>query len=61
MLEALKKSIRKHYSCEDDWYSCPKSEYGCANDLAVDDCNCGADEWNNYVDKIIEAAEKEGL
>lgn len=59
MLEALKKSRRKHYYCEDSWYSCPKSGEGCSNDEAGDNCNCGTDEWNNYVDKIIEAAEKE--
>ena len=37
-----------HATCEDNWYSCPKSGQ-CANDLAGDDCDCGADEHNERV------------
>lgn len=25
----LRDSKRKHYECEDSWYSCPKAEGGC--------------------------------
>ena len=53
LLEALKKSKRSHYYCEDCWYSCPKSEDGCCDDRQGDECNCGADRWNNYIDELI--------
>lgn len=33
-----------HRQCEDSWYSCPKSEEGCANEFEGEECNCGADE-----------------
>jgi len=55
---------RKHYTCEDSWYSCPQSESGSANDNAGAECNCGADEHNAKVDAICAAlslSEPEGL
>ena len=45
----VKAFTRKHYSCEDFWYSCPKAPEGCANEGAGSDCNCGADIWNEEV------------
>ena len=51
--EALDKSRRTHYICEDPWYSCPKSEKGCINEGQGDECNCGADKWNAYVDSVL--------
>ena len=54
-LEALKASRRSHHYCEDTWYSCPKHEDGCANELDGDECNCGADEENEKIDKAITA------
>jgi len=41
-----------HYECEDSWYSCPKSEGGCANDLNGDECNCGV---KRKIEKIAQA------
>ena len=35
---------KAHHECEDGWYSCPKSEYGCLDEGAGKECNCGADE-----------------
>ena len=55
---------RKHYTCEDSWYSCPQSECGSANDNAGAECDCGADEHNAKVDAICAALslpEPEGL
>lgn len=49
-LSAYAKS--NHYQCEDLWYSCPKSEKGCANEVVGQDCNCGADEINAQVATI---------
>ena len=50
----LERSRIPHNYCEDSWYSCPKAEDGCANDyLAADECNCGADEYNNDLDEIL--------
>jgi hypothetical protein len=46
---------RKHYTCEDPWYSCPQSECGSANDNAGAECDCGADEHNAKVDAICAA------
>lgn len=50
-LESLK---RKHYINYDDcWYSCPASGECCNDDL--DECNCGADDFNKKInDKISE-------
>jgi len=48
-------ALQTHYSCEDSWYSCPKSENGCYNDAYPDDeCNCGADEHNKKVNELYE-------
>ena len=46
---------RKHYYCEDGWYSCPKAEDGCYDEWAGTDCNCGADEFNAEIDSAINA------
>jgi hypothetical protein len=43
---------REHYTCEDSWYNCPRSEDGSANDNAGEECDCGADEHNAKVDAI---------
>jgi hypothetical protein len=53
VLEVLNNNRRKHYSCEDSWYSCPKDKDGCANDQAGDDCTCGADKANLEIDAAI--------
>lgn len=45
---------RRHYCCEDSWYSCPKEADGCANDTMGDECNCGADEHNAKVDALMQ-------
>lgn len=49
----LEKLRRRHFICDDPWYSCPQSEDGCANDMAGDECNCGADAYNAILDGII--------
>ena len=54
-LEVLEANRRSHLYCEDPWYSCPKHEDGCANDLEGDECNCGADEANQKIDQAITA------
>lgn len=55
-LKAL--GLRHHYSCEDGWYSCPKSEDGCANDAEGDDCNCGVDNHNELVLALLGDGDK---
>ena len=57
-LEAMKNNKPTHLYCEDIWYSCPKHEDGCANELEGDECNCGADEINAEFDKAITALEE---
>lgn len=47
----LLESKRKHYVCEDCWYSCPESGECC--DEREKECNCGAAEWNAKVDAAI--------
>ena len=59
-LNTLESNKKKHDSCEDTWYSCPKHEDGCANDSEGDECNCGADNVNAQFDKAITAI-KEAL
>jgi len=54
--EALRGLKRSHYNCDDGWYSCPKSEEGCANfDMPKDQCTCGADVHNAEVDRVTVA------
>lgn len=50
-LEALR---RTHVTCEDCWYSCPKSGE-CCNEYEGSECNCGADEANERIDAILAA------
>jgi len=59
LIEALEKSKRYHDYCEDSWYSCPLHPEGCSNDSLVKQCNCGADEWNNFIMPLIERAKEE--
>ena len=54
-VEFLQSMKRKHYYCEDGWYSCPKAVDGCYNEWAGTDCNCGADEFNAEIDSVINA------
>jgi hypothetical protein len=49
----LEKSRKKHRYCEDSWYSCPKSENGCSNDEEGNECNCGAEQYNEELDIIL--------
>lgn len=50
----LEKLRIAHYSCEDNWYSCPKSEDGCCNDMwPKDECNCGADKHNAILETAL--------
>lgn len=44
---------RRHRYCEDSWYSCPKSEDGCANpEWDDDECVCGADNENAKTESL---------
>ena len=54
----LEGILRSHYTCEDNYYSCPKSEFGCSDDRQVD-CNCGAEEHNKRIRAALAALEKE--
>lgn len=53
LVGGLNRLRRKHYECEDCWYSCPKSEEGCCNDNMGDDCTCGADTHNALIDALL--------
>lgn len=44
---------REHYSCEDSWYSCPKSEDGSSDESAGSECNCSADAHNEKVSNAL--------
>ncbi len=46
-------AIRDHYSCDDTFYSCPKSSEGCCNESKGNKCNCGADDHNKEVERIF--------
>lgn len=53
MVGVLKSFKKEHYECdEDSWYSCPKSEHGCANE-SKHDCNCGADDMNREIENVL--------
>jgi len=49
----IELACRYHYNVdEDNWYSCPQSPGGCADEDAGTECNCGADKHNSEVDKL---------
>lgn len=55
--EILSLKVR-HYECEDSWYSCPKSDYGCCDESKGNECYCGADDKNAKIDIIVEELKK---
>jgi hypothetical protein len=59
-IDTLQNAKRKHFYCEDTYYSCPKHEDGCADDRQPDECNCGADKLNAEIDMSTNAC-KEAL
>ena len=52
-LSLLPELERGHYYCDDCWYSCPKAVDGCCDERQGDECNCGADDYNALLAKII--------
>lgn len=49
--ELVKLATRRHYWCDDSYYSCPANEEGCSNPAyeETNECQCGADEHNAKV------------
>lgn len=58
ILELGEMAHQSHFWVDDNWYSCPKAPDGCSNDATVTECNCGADEHNAKVDKLVKNALK---
>ena len=53
---------KRHYYCEDSWYSCPLAEDGCCDDsVDKNKCRCGADIQHEKVDAIIEELHRLGI
>lgn len=52
-LSLLPELEQGHYYCDDCWYSCPKAVDGCCDERQGDECNCGADDYNALLAKII--------
>lgn len=53
--EIREKAKIEHISCEDSWYSCPKSEGGSSNEnYEEEECNCGADSHNKKIDQMFD-------
>ena len=52
-LSLLPELERGHYYCDDCWYSCPKAVDGCCDESRGDECECGADDYNALLAKII--------
>lgn len=50
---ALQQAKYPHMTCEDCWYSCPKSGECCNEDLPKDKCTCGADIHNAAIDAAL--------
>lgn len=54
--DELEKLYLPHMVCDDCWFSCPKSGDGnYCGDAPADRCNCGADEHNAILDRVLEA------
>ncbi len=51
-INKIQKLKIEHYTCEDGWYSCPKSKEGCF-DERQEGCTCGADKHNFEIDQLI--------
>lgn len=49
--ELVELAVRRHYWCDDSYYSCPANSEGCSNPAHDDtkECHCGADEHNAKV------------
>jgi hypothetical protein len=45
LISSVEHTQFKHRKIDDDYYSCPKSDGGCANDCA-EGCTCGVDTMN---------------
>ena len=56
----LERCKHSHYSCEDNWYSCPQAEDGCLDERRGPECDCGAKEWNAEIDAMLAAAKEGG-
>ncbi len=54
LVAALEGLRRSHTACDDNWYSCPLSDEGCANESETD-CNCGAQEHNAKIEAMLAA------
>lgn len=53
LLKLKELAILGHFWVDgDNWYSCPKAPYGCADDSAGAECNCGADKHNAKVEEL---------
>lgn len=53
---ALESLRRKHYVCDDCWYSCPQSGESC-NGSPDKRCSCGAEAANAIIDKALGTVE----
>jgi hypothetical protein len=52
--EKMEKLRRSDYTCDDCWYSCPKSgDWDYCGEESRDICNCGADDHNATLDEIL--------
>jgi len=48
-------AVKKHYYCDDGWYSCPLAEDGCHDEsVPKDKCTCTADRHNKEVEEIFD-------
>lgn len=52
--DALRSAKRHHLFCDDAWHSCPKAVGGCADEREGSECNCGADNINRAIDKVLD-------
>lgn len=57
LIDKINSLRQSHYTCDDCWYSCPKSngedEYNYCGPEDVTVCICGADQHNKIIDEIV--------
>jgi len=54
LIKIAKSLKREHHLSSDGWGGCPKALEGCFDENKDDECNCGANEHNERLFRVID-------